>query len=111
MQMLCGGLSIPTIDFECPAMNPVTVKHDSNVILYDAALLSSISAEVFDPEWWEQQGKLTGTAPGRGTTFFIDMAFGPAVLRHYLRGGWAARVSEDRYWYGGVRRIAAVPGI
>lgn len=85
-------------------MNPVTIKLDANVILYDASLLSEISAQWFDHEWWEQQGLLTGTAPGRGTTHFINAPFGPAALRQYLRGGWAARVSQDRYWFSGVSR-------
>ncbi|MCC7249937.1 MAG: 3-deoxy-D-manno-octulosonic acid kinase [Lysobacter sp.] len=31
--------------------------------------------------------------------------FGPAVLRHYLRGGMAARFSRDRFWWRGPSRI------
>jgi 3-deoxy-D-manno-octulosonic acid kinase len=85
-------------------MNPVTAKLDSHVILYDAALLPAVQVQLFEPGWWEQQGLLAGTAPGRGTTCFIDMPFGPAVLRHYLRGGLAARFSQDRYWFAGVKR-------
>jgi 3-deoxy-D-manno-octulosonic acid kinase len=43
-------------------------------------------------------------APGRGTTLFIDAPFGPGALRRYLRGGWPARISRDRYVFTGYRR-------
>ena len=31
--------------------------------------------------------------------------FGGAVLRHYLRGGWAMHVSRDRHLWRGSRRV------
>jgi 3-deoxy-D-manno-octulosonic acid kinase len=31
--------------------------------------------------------------------------FGPAVLRHYLRGGWAARLSRDRHLWRGPSHV------
>lgn len=85
-------------------MNPVTVKLESSVILYDASVLPEISALWFDPQWWEQQGLLLGTAPGRGTSHFISAPIGEVVLRQYLRGGWVAHLSHDRYWFAGVSR-------
>ncbi|MEJ2534781.1 MAG: 3-deoxy-D-manno-octulosonic acid kinase, partial [Gammaproteobacteria bacterium] len=60
--------------------------------------------EWFEPAWWRGRGAETGTAPGRGSTVFIDAPFGAAALRRYLRGGWAARLSRDRYLYLGLGR-------
>lgn len=83
-------------------MNPVTVQQQNRFIVYDADVLSAADAALFDPGHWRQQGLLAGAAPGRGTTVFIDAPFGPAVLRRFLRGGWAARISKDRYLFTGV---------
>jgi 3-deoxy-D-manno-octulosonic acid kinase len=60
--------------------------------------------ELFDDEHWAAQGRVVGQAQGRGSALFIDTGFGPAVLRQYLRGGWPARFSRDRYLFTGYRR-------
>lgn len=83
-------------------MDPVTVEQAGGFIVYDADALPSADAGLFDAENWRAQGRLCGAAPGRGTTAFIEAPFGAAVLRRYLRGGWAARFSRDRYWFTGV---------
>ena len=59
---------------------------------------------LFDPGYWEQQGALVGKATGRGRVLLLDTESGPAVLKQYLRGGWAARVSRDRYVFSGFDR-------
>ena len=51
---------------------------------------------------------MTGEAVGRGSAWFIDAPFGAAVLRRYLRGGWMARISRDRYLFTGWRRSRPV---
>jgi 3-deoxy-D-manno-octulosonic acid kinase len=61
-------------------------------------------ASLFDPAKWMKNGAVTGTASGRGSTFFLNTDFGPAALRLYKRGGWPAKLSEDRYFYTGIER-------
>ncbi len=56
---------------------------------------------LFDAGYWEQQGALAGKAAGRACVLLLETEFGPAVLKQYLRGGWAARVSRDRYVFSG----------
>ena len=85
-------------------MNPVTVNKKSQAIVYDADVLPSVDAGIFDPAHWQARGSLFGSASGRGTTHFIEAPFGQAVLRRYLRGGWAARITSDRYLFTGVER-------
>ncbi len=58
--------------------------------------------DLFDPGHWRRAHALAGSAPGRGTSFFIDAPFGAAVLRRYLRGGMVARFNRDRYLYRGL---------
>lgn len=56
----------------------------------------------FEPEWWQEQGKLGQRAGGRGGNWFVDTPRGPCVLRHFHRGGQMARLLADRYlWPGG----------
>jgi 3-deoxy-D-manno-octulosonic acid kinase len=67
-------------------------------MLYDASRASNLSAGWFDPKHWEGRGELDGAAQGRGATHFVKTAEGRGyVLRHYHRGGLAARLLADRY--------------
>jgi 3-deoxy-D-manno-octulosonic acid kinase len=49
-----------------------------------------------------------GAAEGRGSTLLLETDFGPAVLRHSLRGGWPARISRDHYFFTGFDRSRAI---
>jgi 3-deoxy-D-manno-octulosonic acid kinase len=85
-------------------MKPVTFEKSGQLIVYDADVLPSADAGLFDADAWRAQGRVEGEAPGRGTSCFLDTPFGAAVLRHYLRGGWAARFSRDQYLFTGNER-------
>ncbi len=81
-----------------------THKQDSRIIVYDADLIQQPGPHLFAAEAWERSGSVVGQAPGRSNALFLETGFGPAVLRHYLRGGWAAHLSRDRYVYTGLER-------
>ena len=89
-------------------MNPRTQKLDSGAILYDADLFPHAEVEPtvqwFRSSWWEQQGLVTSRQRGRGTALTVETPIGPAVLRQYLRGGWAARFIRSRYLFTGYGR-------
>lgn len=85
-------------------MEPALHKQDSLAIVYDSSLLDSPDAECFNVDFWRSRQALAGEAVGRGSAWFIDAPFGPVVLRHYLRGGWAAKISESRYFFTTVSR-------
>jgi 3-deoxy-D-manno-octulosonic acid kinase len=85
-------------------VNTRTHKQDSVVIVYDADRIEQPGVHLFDPDHWRRQGGLAGEAEGRGSALLLDTPFGPAVLRRYLRGGQAARVSHDRYFFTGFER-------
>lgn len=72
-------------------------------ILYDGDCLSQIDGNFFEPDYWRVQGRLTEPSGGRGQAFFIDHTDGfQYLLRHYRRGGLAARISRDKYWFSGL---------
>jgi len=85
-------------------VKPRTHKQDSQVIVYDADCIQQPGISLFDPDYWRRKGALAGEAEGRGSAFFLDTDFGPAVLRQYLRGGWVARISRERYLFSGFER-------
>lgn len=85
-------------------MKPVITQQESRAIVYDADVLPAAEAQLFEPEYWRGQGALSGSAPGRGTTWFIEAPWGASVLRHYRRGGMVARFNQDQYLYTGRER-------
>lgn len=89
-------------------MKTVTHKQKSLAIVYDASLVD-VPDVVPDVEWfsvdfWRSRKALTGEAVGRGSAWFINAPVGPVVLRHYLRGGWAAKLSHRSYFFTTVSR-------
>lgn len=85
-------------------MKPRAHKQDSLVIVYDADCIEQPGVYLFDPDHWRHQGCLVGEAEGRGSALLLETPFAPAVLRRYLRGGQAARISKDRYFFTGYDR-------
>lgn len=76
-----------------------TLTSHKQVIWYDETLITDSVEHVFDPEYWHGQGKVIGSAQGRGTTWFVQAEQLPAALRHYRRGGLFGKLVKDHYWF------------
>ena len=50
---------------------------------------------------------MTGQAPGRGQSLFLEVGDRQWVLRPYRRGGLVARLSTSRYLWTGLERSRA----
>src|SRR5690606_3263837 len=69
-------------------------------MLIDANRVRHPGAFLFDPSSSELGAVAVGKG-GRQAAWFVQGDFGPAVLRHYRRGGLIARLSPNRYvWTG-----------
>jgi 3-deoxy-D-manno-octulosonic acid kinase len=83
----------------------------TGVMLADPAALGnpllSAAESLFDAKFWAARGELAVAAGGRGSAWFIGPAANQWVLRHYRRGGFVARFSEDRYWWAGEISVRA----
>src|SRR5699024_7484864 len=73
-------------------------------ILYEPSTASQIEPEWFEPQYWQQQGRLLGGAPGRGTSCFVQGPQQGFVLRHYHRGGLVGKLLKDIYLWTGLHR-------
>jgi 3-deoxy-D-manno-octulosonic acid kinase len=68
-------------------------------LLFDPALMPQADTALFHPG-----GAEPVAVGGRGAAWFVRTDAGDAVLRHYRRGGMAARFSRDTYlWHGAER--------
>jgi 3-deoxy-D-manno-octulosonic acid kinase len=68
-------------------------------------LLEVAGESLFDPEYWRARAELVPADRGRGAAWFVGPGRQTWVLRHYRRGGAAARVSGDRYVWTGEARV------
>jgi 3-deoxy-D-manno-octulosonic acid kinase len=85
-------------------MKSVIHKESSLAIAYDASLMEMPTVDYFSVDYWRSKQALEGEAVGRGSAWFINTAFGPVVLRQYLRGGWVAKISRQSYFFSTVSR-------
>ena len=85
------------------ALTPYREGSGFGAIVFDLERLRQVDASLFSPAAWGERARPVGSG-GRGGAWFVDAPFGACVLRQYLRGGVAARISRDRYlWQGAAR--------
>lgn len=73
-------------------------------ILYDASRLSKPGEELFSRSHWASRGALQEIAGGRSSIALLNTGSQTWVLRHYRRGGWMAKLSQDSYLWTGAER-------
>lgn len=88
-------------------MNEQTQRRQGYDFVYDADQIADIAPHHFDTDWWASQNRLIGHAQGRGTVAFIEAGETGWVLRHYMRGGAAAKLLTDQYLWLGVNNTRA----
>jgi len=74
-------------------------------MLYDASRMDQPDPDCFRREHWRTHGGIEETAGGRGTVAFLRPGTQRWVLRHYRRGGLAARFLDDGYLWTGELRV------
>jgi 3-deoxy-D-manno-octulosonic acid kinase len=79
----------------------------NGAIVFDRALGVVPDATWFERAHWAALGRSDAQSGGRGGVAFVETPVGACALRHYHRGGLMARVSADRYLWGGARRTRA----
>ena len=70
-------------------------------IWFDPAFLTEDVAQSFSPSFWQEKNAVTGSAQGRGTTWFVQTPTGSVALRHYCRGGLIGKWIKETYFFTG----------
>ena len=86
---------------------PFRDERGTGAIVVDRARLPQASAAWLAPVPWDAAAEPVARG-GRGAAWFVGGDFGQAVLRHYRRGGLAARLSADRYLWLGQARVRSL---
>lgn len=82
-----------------------TLATERGFILYEDAFAGHAGEAWFSAQHWARQRRLRGDADGgRGDAWIVTGTDGDWVLRHYRRGGWAAKLSTDYYLWTGLQR-------
>ncbi|WP_448212512.1 3-deoxy-D-manno-octulosonic acid kinase [Colwellia sp. MEBiC06753] len=76
--------------------------------LINAEIASDFDPNMFSADFWQQRNAVTGTATGRGTTYFVQFNNRHWVLRHYYRGGLIGKIIHDSYWFSGLKNTRAI---
>ncbi|MBS0462169.1 MAG: 3-deoxy-D-manno-octulosonic acid kinase [Proteobacteria bacterium] len=75
----------------------------AGAMVFDPAQLPGAGVGLFDPQR-EAGAALAVPVGGRGAAWFVHTPAGAAVLRHYRRGGMAAKLSAGSYLWQGAQR-------
>ncbi|MBL4940164.1 MAG: 3-deoxy-D-manno-octulosonic acid kinase [Colwellia sp.] len=73
--------------------------------LFDNTEISAFSPAMLSAQYWQAQNAVTGSAQGRGTTWFVQHnnknsdSVKHWVLRHYYRGGLIGKIIKDSYFF------------
>ncbi|MCW8832239.1 MAG: 3-deoxy-D-manno-octulosonic acid kinase [Colwellia sp.] len=80
---------------------------------YDKNEINQFCPDMLDAQFWQQHSAITGSAQGRGTTWFVKHHDDPHssakhwVLRHYYRGGLIGKLINDSYWFSAYQSTRA----
>ena len=88
-------------------LQPFRDARGQGAIVFDPARVQQATPALFDPAHHGAQARPV-QAGGRGAAWFVHGGFGEAVLRHYRRGGLAARLSRATYFWRGEPAVRSV---
>ena len=76
-----------------------TVTQGSYYCLFDQNEIADFNVDMLSATFWQKQQAITGSAQGRGTTWFVLHDHKHWVLRHYYRGGLIGKIINDSYLF------------
>lgn len=75
--------------------------------VYDITQVTDLSSNMLSVEYWQDNNAITGSAQGRGTTYFVKHNDCDWVLRHYYRGGLIGKFNNDSYFFSSLKNTRA----
>lgn len=83
-------------------------QNNAQFYLFNSKLCSDFKSEMLNANYWQQNDAVTGTAQGRGITYFVEHNEQQWVLRHYYRGGLVGKLINDSYLFSSYAKSRAV---
>ena len=83
----------------------ICVEQANDYCLFDQNEIDNFSPEMLSAQYWQEKDAITGSARGRGTTWFVkydesnNSQAKHWVLRHYYRGGLIGKIINDSYFF------------
>lgn len=80
-------------------------EQSNDYCLFDRSEIAKFSPDMLSVDYWQEQDAITGSAQGRGTTWFVRHKNKSSeqekhwVLRHYYRGGLIGKLINDSYFF------------
>jgi 3-deoxy-D-manno-octulosonic acid kinase len=92
-----------------------TYQHGNIFCRYNGNAIDDFSPEMLSSQYWKDKNAVTGSAQGRGTTWFVQCdslnstskSKQQWVLRHYYRGGLIGKIINDKYFFTGQEKTRA----
>lgn len=84
-----------------------TVQCQNDYYIYNEKLIDNVT-ECFNEQYWLDKNAIIGSAQGRGTTWFVQLASLQGALRHYRRGGLFGKIISDSYLFTGYQKTRSV---
>ena len=73
------------------------IKNKNTYIQYDSNTFDNFSSKLFNIDYISKEGLIKSVMTGRGKALEIEYEDRRYFLKHYIRGGFAAKVSYDKY--------------
>jgi 3-deoxy-D-manno-octulosonic acid kinase len=83
------------------------IQQGDNYYCFDENSIADFNENMLSADYWLQEKAITGTAQGRGTTYFVKHLTDEWVLRHYYRGGLIGKIINDSYLFTGFENTRA----
>ena len=73
------------------------IKNKNTYIQYDPDVFDNFSSKLFNIDYISKEGLIKSVTDGRGKALELQYENKSYFIKHYIRGGFVAKVSYDRY--------------
>ena len=84
------------------------IKNKNIYIQYNSNVFSNFSNKLFNIDYISKEGLIKSVMDGRGKALELEYGGKSYFLKHYIRGGFVAKISYDRYIFNSLASTRAV---
>ena len=84
------------------------IKNKNIFIQYDPNAFKNFSSKLFNIDYITKEGLIKSEISGRGKAYEIEFGGNRFILKHYIRGGFVAKISYDKYFFDTLSSSRAV---